>query len=320
VVRSCRYTYLLFVIALAISSPGVDRAAACELCRRFGTTEFHVEGLEADHAIGGDALNDALSDDQEHGEEGGSGSYVPQGGKWSQPGPCGANCLNSPVTLTYSFQNMFDGGLKMPNNESLPKNLIRRSIEEALGLWASVAPLNFVEVQDDGRSYEMGASQFGQLRFRHAPFDGQEPEIGGPAFKAYASFPNSGPPLAGDVTFDHDDRWQEIGTFRQPDILGAAIHEIGHTLGLGHNNSLTLPGEFWIYPAYDGSGNVVDVMQPKGGSNMYWIFTRYSGLGTGQLFPDDIAGIRSIYGAGVGGVTSLVPEPATWLVAFVATG
>ena len=50
---------------------------------------------------------------------------------------------------------------------------------------------------------------------------------------------------------------------------------------------------------------------------MYWIFTRYSGLGTGQLFADDIAGIQSIYGAGSGSVTSLVPEPASCVLAML---
>jgi hypothetical protein len=67
--------------------------------------------------------------------------------------------------------------------------------------------------------------------------------------------------------------------------LGAAIHEIGHTLGLGHSNDPT--------------------------ANMYPVFHRFAGLGTGHLFPDDIAGIQLLYGAGVGSVTPLVPEPAT---------
>jgi hypothetical protein len=56
------------------------------------------------------------------------------------------------------------------------------------------------------------------------------------------------------------------------------------------------------------------------GANLYWIFHRFSGLGTGQLFPDDIAGIQAIYGSGVGSVSPLaVPEPATALLAALGT-
>lgn len=191
------------------------------------------------------------------------------------------------MTLTYSFENMFDGGLKGPDNVPLPASLIRGSIEEALRVWASAAPLNFVEVPDDGLGY--GAStQYGQLRFRHIYINGPDPpEPADPVAKAQAYYP-PGPQYAGDVEFDHSDPWQASGTLHVPDILGAAIHEIGHTLGLGHTDNSN--------------------------ANMYWIFHRFQGLGTGQLFADDIAGIQAIYGVGSGTVTSLVPEPTSLLL------
>lgn len=214
-------------------------------------------------------------------------AYELNGGKWPQPGPCGANCLGSPVTLTYSFENMFDGGLKGPDNVPLPASLIRGSIEEALRIWASYAPLNFIEVPDDGLDYST-STQYGQLRFRHIYINGPDPpDPAPPVAKAQAYFP-PGPQYAGDVEFDHSDPWQASGTLHVPDVLGAAIHEIGHTLGLDHTN--------------DSS------------ANMYWIFHRFQGLGTSQLFPDDIAGIQAIYGVGHGTVTSLVPEPTSLLL------
>jgi hypothetical protein len=197
---------------------------------------------------------------------------------------------------------MFDGALKMPNGNPLPAQLIRSSIEEALHLWSNVAPLNFVEVPDDGLGYGFSTS-YGQLRFRHVFINGPDPPPpADPIAKAQAYFP-SGDGYSGDVEFDHSDPWQEVGTQSVPDILGAATHEIGHTLGLNHT----------------------DVV----GADMYWIFHRFSGLGTGQLFPDDIAGIRAIYGVGSGNVFPLaVPEPATafmsaaamaWLLTFRRT-
>jgi hypothetical protein len=279
--RSSFCLLLLFAFVSVVASG--SRVTACDLCRQTGTTAYHVP------AIGGDNLGDAMfppadSDDSSIAIS----QFVLQGGQWPQPGGQG-----SPLTLTYSFENMFDGGLKGPDNVPLPASLIRTSIEQALGLWASVAPLHFVEAPDDGKTYAQGATQFGQLRFRHIYING--PDIPGqpPVAKAQAYFPFSGVPYAGDVEFDHGDPWQEFGTLPVPDVLGAAVHEIGHTLGLGHTDLAA--------------------------ANMYWIFRRSPGLGTAMLHADDIAGVRAIYGAGTGSVTPLaVPEPATGMLIAIA--
>ena len=187
---------------------------------------------------------------------------------------------------------MFDGGLLMPNGQPLPAMLIKRSIEEALRLWSSVAPLHFTEVEDNGLPYNNPAATYGTIRFRHIHINGPDPAPpADPIAKAQAYYPNTANVLGGDVEYDHSDRWQESGTRPNPDILGATIHELGHSLGLGHSD---LPA-----------------------SNMYWIFTRYTGLGQGKLHADDIAGIQFIYGAGVGSLTTLAmhaPEPASWML------
>jgi hypothetical protein len=239
-------------------------------------------------AAGGDDLRDALVPPAE--TNGATLQFVRQGGSFPQPGG-----LGSPVTITYSYNNMFDGGLKDASGVPLPASLIRGSIEEAFRVWARHAPLHFVEVPDEGRvptfsNYPDG--QFGEIRFSHLYYNG--PDVPGqpPTAKALAYFYNGSTNLAADVFFDDSDPWQEVGTLPRPDILGAAIHEIGHTLGLGHSADAT--------------------------ANMYWIFHRFQGLGTGQLFADDIAGIQSIYGAGMGSITPLViPEPAA--IALFAT-
>lgn len=274
------------IAALALTAALPSRTVACDLCRRLGTTAYHVA------AIGGDNSNDAILPPAGMADEPGGlvaqPAFATVGAQWPQPeGP------GTPITLTYSYQNLLDGGLKMPNGQPLPTLLIRRSIETAFRLWASVVPVHFVEVADDGLEYFQNSRQHGQLRFRHIYING--PDIPGqpPTTKAQAYFPYGVDPYAGDVEFDNSDRWQEAGTLPIPDVLGAATHEIGHTLGLAHTG----------------------VQQ----ANMYWIFRRTKGLDDGWLHPDDIAGIRSIYGAGTGSVTPLfAPEPATSMMLLFA--
>ncbi|MCO6043485.1 matrixin family metalloprotease [Aeoliella sp. ICT_H6.2] len=203
---------------------------------------------------------------------------------WPQESP------GAPVYLTYSYQNMFDGGLLDPEGNPVPESQIRTAIEEALSVWARYAPLHFTEVPDDGLSYAY-SMEFGTLRFRHLLINGPDPPDGDPTTKARARFPGT-TKVSGDVDFDHGDPWSLVGTIREPDILGATIHEVGHALGLTHTGEV--------------------------GANMYWIFKRYTGPGSGDLEPDDIAAIQSIYGAGSGSVTPLLQVPEPTSLALVA--
>ncbi|QDT70201.1 Matrixin [Planctomycetes bacterium MalM25] len=209
------------------------------------------------------------------------------GSQWSQPGGDG-----SPVTITYSYNNFLDGGLKDPDGVTVPADYLRLVTKEAFGLWASVAPLHFVEVDDVGtpvftsntsayNSYP--ADSFGQIRLNHRFINGTDAQNGMPTTKALAYFPRGGGNLPGDIHFDNGDPWAIVGTPSEPDVLGILTHEIGHAIGIGHS---TLPGT---------------VMNPAA--------LRRMGPGTGLLLPDDIAAVQAIYGAGVGSVTTLVPEP-----------
>jgi hypothetical protein len=267
-----------------------QRAAACDQCRMLGTTAYHIPG------IGGDDPQDAktpppaepldIHDDLTTG--GGHANFVVvPGARWPVNGP------NGSVLLTYSYENMFDGALKQKNGQPVPAYVIRKSIETALQLWANVVPISFVEVVDDGLPYGL-STKYGQLRFRHVWINGPDPpDPAPPIAKAQAYFPFGGD-YSGDVEFDHGDPWEVHGTLHEPDLLGAATHEIGHTLGLNHT----------------------DIE----GANMFWIFRRTTGLDDGWLHPDDIAGIQSIYGSGSGTVTPLftIPEPAAMALALAA--
>lgn len=173
------------------------------------------------------------------------------GGKWSQPGGKG-----NPVQITYSYSNLLDGNMQGINNAEMTA-----AIEEALGLWSSVAPLNFTEVPDSARN--------AQIRIGQEDIDGRNGTL---AF-AYA-------PTNGDIRFDNGEQWN------QSLFLETAIHEIGHSLGLGHENSQ------------------IAIMNPK-------IKNRFNGLGSGFLLDDDINGIRSLYGSGSGLVNPLGSNPPT---------
>jgi hypothetical protein len=202
-------------------------------------------------------------------------AYWAQGPAWT----------GNPITLTYSYVNMYDGGIKMPNGNPLPNSLIRGSIEESLRLWAGVVPIHFVEIPNDGVNHP------NHIRFRHLYINGPDPAPpADPIAKAQATC--IGASSGCEVQFDNTDRWQEVGTTPNPDILGASIHEVGHILGLHHTQVV--------------------------GANMYWIFHRFQGLGTGFLLQDDIDGIRALYGSGVGSVRP-IPEPSALALAFLTS-
>lgn len=164
---------------------------------------------------------------------------------WSQPGGKG-----NPVNITYSYSNLLDGSIQGINNADM-----KASIEEAFGLWSSVAPLNFTEVQDSASN--------SQIRIGQEYIDGRNGTL------AYAFAPTNG-----DIRFDNGENWN-LNLF-----LETAVHEIGHSLGLAHEDSNSA------------------IMNPT-------IKNRFDGLGSAFLLEDDINGIRSLYGSGSGSVNPL---------------
>ena len=208
---------------------------------------------------------------------GGSAFADPVGLQWPQPkGP------GSQVSITYSYSNLLDGTFFLASPDEL-----RAATEEALRLWGSYAPLQFIEVPDAGPTpsdtpYERGALD-PQIRIGHQDMSDL----------AHGYYPGTDG-LSGDVHIATGVPWT-VGEGHW-NFLEAITHELGHALGLAHE--LDEPA----------------IMNPS------YPFHRFSGLGTAFLFPNDIQAIQSVYGFGHGSVTPLDPTPEPTTIALVSLG
>ena len=173
--------------------------------------------------------------------------------------------------ITYSYSNFLDGNLP----GGLTAEELIAGTEEALNLWAAVAPLHFVEVVDSGP--DASDSSYGALNHPHIRIGYHS--LGFPLAHAY--YPST-TGLGGDVHFNTDYSWALASGGSKYDVIEVMTHELGHSLGLDHETSLDA------------------IMNPVIGN-------RFSGLGSGFLFDDDIAGIQALYGEGEGSVEKLEP-------------
>ncbi len=136
-----------------------------------------------------------------------------------------------------------------------------RQFARALQTWASVTPLNFHFVNDDGSAagaggFGQGDSRFGDIRLGAFASTSR--------YLAYSYFPYPSTTRGGDIVLNSRLVYN-IGT--NYDLYSVLLHEAGHTLGLNHSS---------VY-----------------GSVMYPTIAKvYAGLSA-----DDMAGIRAIYGA-----------------------
>jgi hypothetical protein len=208
----------------------------------------------------------------------GSAGADPIGLQWPQPGGPG-----TPVVITYSYSNLLDGALLLMTPQQL-----RAATEEAFRLWASYAPLHFLERPDAGpppSDMAYDAAGIPSVRIGHHSM----------VDWAHAYYPGTWGGLAGDIHFATGAPWSlnDTGTWNYLEVI---THEIGHVLGLGHE----LREEAMMNPFF-----------PR----------RYSGLGSAYLLPADISHIRAVYGAGRGTVQPFgpapVPEPGTLLLTAI---
>jgi hypothetical protein len=117
---------------------------------------------------------------------------------------------------------------EVPLRTIAPTQTWQQAFARALQTWASVSPLNFHFVADDGSptgtaGLAQGDSRFGDIRLGAYPW-GQTGAL------AYTYFPSSVSTVGGDLSLNSDQPWN-IGSY--VDLFSVLLHETGLAVGLG---------------------------------------------------------------------------------------
>ena len=186
-------------------------------------------------------------------------------------------------------------------------NAFDTAVRRAFTTWANAADLIFVEAMDLGGDFAADTSP--DIRIAAFHFDPGDPAAGagyGPPGDDL-NFPDA---LAGDMVLNDLNRFtiapgQEGDSipldgqgFFQNDLESLVLHELGHTLGLGHSTEPDSVMCGYVSPAFDGS------------HCNYGYINR-------ELHTDDVEGIQYIYG--VKPFTIPFSVPALWLLGLVLT-
>ncbi|MBV1879490.1 MAG: matrixin family metalloprotease [Pseudomonadales bacterium] len=190
-------------------------------------------------------------------------------GKWGSPTfGTGASVTWSYVAtgISCSFDSV--GCTSEALSDFMPTGF-ESAVNDAFDAWAAVANISFTEVADGGEVF--GGIPGADIRLSGHIFDGTGATL------AHAFFPpENALGGAGDIHFDTTKTWKLGFGGVGFDIFTVLAHEIGHAIGLGHEETETA------------------LMNPF-----------YSEAFTG-LQADDIAGAQFIYGP-----SSVVDEPIT---------
>lgn len=203
-------------------------------------------------------------------------AYTVDGKKWGDP------TFGTGATVTYSFMT---GGQNCDEStcsslDSFMPSGYQQEIKKAFNAWSSVANLHFTQKDDDGAEFNTPTNS-GDIRIGGESIDGPSNIL------AHAYYPNSYASFGGDIHFDISETWAIDNLVDGISIFWVALHEIGHSLGLGHSDA----AKSVMGPYYNPSLSV--------------------------LQPDDIAGIQYLYGANI----SAVPVPAAfWLLGSALIG
>jgi len=177
------------------------------------------------------------------------------GNGWDGPG-LGA------ATVGYVFSQM---------TEQLPTSQTEPAIQSAMAKWAQVVQVTWVQGTNPTAARTVNILFATGDHGDGYPFSGP----GGILAHTFYPAPPNPEPIAGDMHFDDADTWH-IGS--DTDVFSVALHELGHSLGLGHSDD---PSDV-MYPYYK------------------MVTTLNSG---------DIAAVQTLYASGPAVVPGTTPAP-----------
>lgn len=190
------------------------------------------------------------------------GNYTLEGTQWANPSkitfsfvPDGVSWDNGTTNLNSIFNAKFG------NTQAW-----QYQIAKALQSWAAVANINLVQVSDAGLPFDtpgnaQGDSRFGDIRIAGYAYANNDTTTLATTYQP----PPNGMTAAGDSGINTNVNYT-IGSNSGIDLYSVMVHEMGHSLGLGHS--------------------------PDPSSVMYAV---YQGV-RGGLGAPDVAGIQAIYG------------------------
>lgn len=155
--------------------------------------------------------------------------------------------LLSLIAPRWNTRNISFGFINFTNQ--IPFQIIRQTISSAFAIWATtVFPFNFREISLDDNPMIL-------ISFVQGDHNDGYPFVGGDGDLAHAFPPNANiPGLGGDIHFDNAERWAVSGVSGFFDLKTVAVHEIGHSLGLGHSIS----SASIMFKTYQGVRHTID--------------------------------------------------------------